>query len=235
MSGETFDEAWVVADAVGGWLTREQALMLWDAAGRLGPGDIAVEIGSHQGRSTVVLGTAARRTGARVVAIDPFVEGRLFGGPRTRDLFEATIAAAGLAGDVDLHVARSTELRPNWSAPIGVLYVDGKHDYWTCSDDMRWGEHLPADGELLLHDCFYSVGVTLAVIVHVLLGHEWTYVSRERSMALFRRRRPDLRNRLLVAAQLRVWIPVLVIKVFQRLRLLPLARLMGHDADHDPF
>src|SRR5690349_5691859 len=84
-----FESAWQIAEGIPGWLTRAQAMALWDAARRLGPGARIVEIGSHQGRSTVVLGRAAQCVGARVTAIDAFVEGPLLGGAPTRRKFEA--------------------------------------------------------------------------------------------------------------------------------------------------
>ena len=63
---------------IGGWLTEAQARTLWDEARVVPAGALIVEIGSHQGRSTVVLAAAAPR--ARVIAVDPFVGGAMFGG-----------------------------------------------------------------------------------------------------------------------------------------------------------
>ena len=94
--------------------------------------------------------------------MDPFVDGRLFGGAGTRQLFEANLADSGLAPVVSLRVTRSTDLRPTWTAPLALVYVDGKHDYWTVTDDLKWAEHLPPGGILVLHDAFSSIGVTLA-------------------------------------------------------------------------
>src|SRR5215470_6074280 len=84
----TFEQAWGVAEHIPGWLTRDQAKVLWEAVQRLPPGAGIVEIGSHQGRSTVVLGRAARDRGVRLTAVDPFVDGRMFGGELTRGKFE---------------------------------------------------------------------------------------------------------------------------------------------------
>src|SRR5918998_4314947 len=130
-----FEAAWTIAEAIPGWLTRAQGAMLWQAVRRLGPAAHIVEIGSHQGRSTVILGRAAQAVGARVTAIDPFVEGRLFGGPSTRDRFEANLARAGVTGTVTLLAEYSTRARPRWTGgTVDLLYIDGKHDYWTVTD-----------------------------------------------------------------------------------------------------
>ncbi len=230
-----FDDAWALAEPVGGWMTREQGRMLWDAVRRLPRGALVVEIGSHQGRSTVVLGSAARDVGATVVAVDPFVEGRLFGGARTRDLFEANVRRADLADVVELVADYSTRQRPVWSRPIDLLYVDGKHDYWTCSDDLRWASHLPPGGQVLVHDSFSSIGVTSSLLVHVGLRGRLRYLARSTSLALLDTRRPTTRDRLRLAAQLPWFARNVVIKVLLRLRLRPVARVLGHEGTADPY
>lgn len=230
-----FDAAWEVASAIPGWCTRQQARDLWDAAARLRPGALVLEIGSHQGRSTVVLARAVQSSGGRVAAVDPFVEGRLFGGQPTRELFEQHLATAQVLDAVELHPEFSRRLRPRWSAPLDLLYVDGKHDYWTVRDDLRWGEHLPPGGELLVHDAFSSIGVTLGLLVSCLPSRDWTYVSRTGSLALLRRTPPTARDRLRVLAEIPWWLRNVVIKVLLRLRLRAVARALGHDGAHDPY
>ncbi|HEX6360046.1 class I SAM-dependent methyltransferase [Actinophytocola sp.] len=202
---------------------------------RLRPGATVVEIGSHQGRSTIILGHAARTVGARVVAIDAFVDGRLFGGSSTRDRFEANIRAAGLTDVVELVVGYSTRLRPSWTRPVDLLYIDGKHDYWTYVDDLRWSAHLPADGEILVHDCFSSIGVTSGTLVKVLAGRRYTYVDRSRSLARFTLRRPAFKDRWRVVAQLPWFLGNVFLKVLLRLRLRRVAGWFGHRGPYDPF
>jgi predicted O-methyltransferase YrrM len=230
-----FDQAWASVAEIPGWLTEDQARTLWDAVGRLGPGATVVEIGSHQGRSTIVLGHAARTVGARVVAVDAFVDGRLFGGPGTRDRFEANVKEAGLDDVVELVVGYSTELRRTWTRPFDLLYVDGKHDYWTYVDDLRWSAHLPPDGEILVHDCFSSIGVTAGTLVAVLLGDRYTYLDRSRSLARFTLRRPGFADRLRVLRQLPWFCANVFLKVLLRLRLRAVAGWFGHRGPYDPF
>jgi methyltransferase family protein len=226
---DEFDEVWPVADAVPGWLTRAQGRTLWDAAGSVAAGGVIAEIGSHQGRSTVVLGHRAAGRGARVIAIDPFVDGAMFGGAATRSRFEKHVHDAGLDTTVELRAQRSTELRPTWTQPLALVYVDGKHDYWTAGDDLRWIDHLPDGAPLLVHDAFSSIGVTLAVLRHVLGSSRLRYVGRTGSLAEFRIGRPTPRDRARVVAELPWFARNVVIKV--GLRLL---RLTGHRRP-DPF
>jgi len=231
----TFEDAWAIAEPIPGWLTREQARVLWDAARRLPGGARIVEIGSHQGRSTVVLGCAARDRGIRLTAVDPFVQGRLFGGAPTRGTFEKNIASAGLTDVVELVAEYSTRLRQRWTQRFDLLYVDGKHDYWTFTDDLRWSEHLRTGGEILVHDCFSSIGVTSGVLAVVLPGRRYTYVDRAGSLARFRLRRPAARDRARILRELPWFLRNVGIKVLLRLRLHAVARAVGHTGRYDPY
>ncbi len=229
-----FEDLWRDASSVKGWLTEAQARRLWGEAATLPSGAVVVEIGSHQGRSTVVLAAALDGTG-RVVAIDPFVEGRLFGGRHTRDAFEATIARFGLEDTVRLVADYSTRVRPGWGEQIDLLYVDGKHDYWTCSDDLRWARQVRDGGTVLVHDAFSSIGVTLAVLAHVLPSRELAYDGRDGSLARFSRRPPAVRDRWRIIRELPWWMRNVVVKVVLRLRLRRVARLLGHEGEYDPY
>jgi predicted O-methyltransferase YrrM len=224
-----FAAAWARAEGIDGWLTREQGRELWAAARRVPAGGRILEIGSHQGRSTVVLAAAAAEAGAEVIAVDPFVAGGMFGGPATRQRFVANVAAAGLADRVRLVERRSTELRPSWSEPLALLFIDGKHDYWTVRDDLRWAAHLPAGAALLVHDAFSSIGVTAGLLGHVLPGRRLRYVGRTGSLARFEVAAPTARDRLWMLAQLPWFARNVLIKIALRI-----GRLAGRRGT-DPY
>ena len=222
--------AWAAAAPVGGWMTEQQGRALWDAATSVPADGVILEIGSHQGRSTIVLAAAARARSAHVVAVDPFIEGRLFGGLATRDIFEANLSGAGLRDAVELIVRKSTELRPTWQRPLALLYIDGKHDYWTVRDDLRWVEHLPDGATMLIHDAFSSIGVTLGLLVHALPSGRLRYLRRTGSLAQFEVARPSARDRLRMLAQLPWFARNVLIKI--GLRAL---RLVGYRGTPDPY
>jgi hypothetical protein len=224
-----FTSIWARADLVPGWLTRAQAGELWTLASEVPSGAQAVEIGSHQGRSTLVLAAALQARAADLVAVDPFVDGKLFGGPSTRSRFEEHVADSGLGASIRLVAERSTALRPGWSSPIAFLYIDGKHDYWTVSDDLKWVAHLPEGAAFAIHDAFSSVGVTLGLLAHVLPSGRVRYVRRTGSLAVFRRERASLGDRLRLVGQLPWFARNVVVKVALRV-----ARLAGHRRP-DPY
>lgn len=231
----TFEEAWTAVLEVPGWLKEGQARILWEEAKALEPGGTVLEIGSHQGRSTVILGEALRPLGGTVIAVDPFVEGRLFGGLSTKEKFERNIANNDLGDVVELVQDYSTELRKGWQRPFDLLYIDGKHDYWTVSDDLKWSVHLPEGGGIVIHDCYSSIGVTLGILRHVLFSDEIAYERRSDSQALFRKRKPTRSDRLRILAEMPWWIRNVFLKVLLRLKLRPVAKLFGHDSPYDPF
>ena len=230
-----FEVAWALADLVPGWLTRDQGRLLFDEATAAGSGARLLEIGSHQGRSTVLLGQVALASGGEVVAIDPFVEGRLFGGSPTREKFRSNLERAGVAAAVRPVEQYSGQARVGWAEDIDLLYIDGKHDVWTFSDDLRWRTFLRPGASVLVHDAFSSIGVTLGVLLRAFPADDLTYVRRTGSMALFHRRRPSLGERLRILRELPWWVRNVGLKVLLRLRLRPLARLLGHDSPYDPY
>jgi len=224
-----FEQVWTAAGDIGGWLTRDQARSLWDGARHVRPGGRMLEIGSHQGRSTVVLGAAARGRSASVVAVDPHLADGMFGGAATRDKFLAHVTAAGLDGVVELVQEKSTALRPGWREPLELLYVDGKHDYWTVRDDLKWVEHVAPGGPVFVHDAFSSIGVTLGLLVHVLPGRRLRYVGRVGSLARFEVGPPSSRDRLRMLAELPWFVRNVLIKIALRV-----ARLWGSTRP-DPY
>jgi hypothetical protein len=225
-----FQDAWGAAAPIGGWMTKAQAQTLWDAAEQVPTCAAILEIGSHQGRSTVVLATAAKRAGSTVIAVDPFVAGPMFGGAATRTRFEQNLRDAGVADVVRLIAQQSTAIRPGWDEPLAMLYIDGKHDYWTVRDDLRWVEHLRAGAPVLVHDAFSSIGVTLSLLIHVLPGRSLRYLGRTGSMARFEVGAPAAADRMRMVRELPWFARNVAIKI--GLRVL---RLVGYRGTPDPY
>ena len=230
-----FDAAWALAQPAKGWLTQEQGHLLWTTAAALPPESHVVEIGSYEGRSTMLLGLAVRSQDGTVTAVDPFPTDWKFGADGTRAAFEANISRTSLSGTVNLVPDASTRLRPSWTDGIDLLYIDGKHDYWTVADDLQWAEHVRPGGQVLLHDCFSSVGVTTAVLAKVLPGRGLSYRRRVGSLAVFAVTPPGRRDRLRILGELPWWVRNMVVKLALRLRAFPVARALGHDGVYDPF
>lgn len=229
-----FDAAFARAEEIPGWLTRAQAADLHAAAAAVPDGGRAVEVGSHHGRSTVVL-AAALRPGARLVAIDPFPEDWRYGAAGTEQECRRNLERAGVGDRVDLRVATSRAVRATWQGDLDLVYVDGKHDYWSVRDDLRWSGHVAPGGWVLVHDAFSSLGVTTGLLRELVASPSLRYAGRTGSLARLQVCRPSAADRLRLLGEVPWWVRNLTVKLFLRLHLRPLARLLGHDDPADPY
>ena len=218
-----------------------QARLLHDRAAALAPGETIVEIGSFRGRSMIVLASAAS-DGVEVVAIDPHlgsdrgpqeIEADQARGDDDFEVFNANLAAAGVADRVRHVRKRSGDALGDLEGEIDLLYIDGAHRLGPARADIRdWGDRVRVGGTMLVHDSFSSVGVTLAPLTTTFFGGRWRYVGRSRSMAEYRRADLSALGRLANGArqapQLAWFVRNVAIKVLILARLGPLTRLLGH-------
>lgn len=150
---------------IDGWLTREEAATLYGLA--FNASLPIVEIGSFQGRSTtaLALGAMAGRK-SQVYAIDPFtgVDGKHTtslgsdpGLPCSAELLRNNLDSAGVNGLVKIIPTTSNRAIPQIPEQIGLLFVDGAHDYESvCCDLDNYLPRLALGGFLVLHDAVRS-------------------------------------------------------------------------------
>ena len=230
-----FEAAWAAASQAEGWLTEEQARVLWDSARAAGR---VVEIGSFRGRSTIVLASAAER----VVAIDPHagsdrgpqeIEADSARGDSDHDTFLRNLERAGVRERVR-HVRRfSQDALGEVEGPLELLWIDGAHRFGPArADIVRWGERVPEGGRMLVHDAWSSIGVTLALLSSVTFRGGWRYVGRAGSLAIYER---GARNPLRQLAELPWFARNVLVKVALVLRAWPLARILGHRSRDWPY
>ncbi len=186
------EQTLAAVQGIDGWLSADQVARLYAAAATTTDGDQIVEIGSFRGRSTIVLASAAP-DGVDVVAIDPHagndrgpeeISGFEAEAAGDHDVFNANLAAAGVAGRVRHVRAFSDAAHDSVEGPVNVLFIDGAHRYSPARTDIReWGRRVVPGGTLLIHDSFSSVGVTLAIGRELMFGSRFRYVGRSRSLA----------------------------------------------------
>ena len=192
---KTLQETMKLVENVEGWMSPGQGATLFDSATNCPPGGRIVEIGSFRGRSTIVLATAADPS-VEIVAIDPHAGNDR--GPQEIDgfadeaaddhaIFTANLAAAGVADRVRHVRAFSDAALDLVNGPVDVLYIDGAHRYKPALADIRtWGDRVNDGGTMLIHDSFSSIGVTLAILRHLVVCFKFRYVGRSRSMTIYR-------------------------------------------------
>jgi predicted O-methyltransferase YrrM len=242
----TFEQAWAAVADVQGWMTRGQGEALDQAARSAPPGGTIVEIGSFQGRSTIVLAMAAPE-GARLIAIDPHAgndrgpnefEGYAEAASADHAGFNANLAAGGVADRVTHLRMFSDAALTAVAGEIDVLYIDGAHRYAPARADIRdWGARLADGGTLLIHDSFSSVGVTLAIARELMFGTRLRYVGRSRSLAIYRADlgRRSLSNAARQLAQLPWFVKNLALKLLLSLGLGKLLRRLGRRVPEWPY
>ena len=115
MNRSTFDDAWAIARLIDGWLAEEQARALWSLGAETPTDSWIVEIGSHHGRSTVIL-ARAKRPETRLLAIDPFDDPRWGGGGDAYDAFVRNLTRAG--GERHVEVFRGTSEEAARDRPV---------------------------------------------------------------------------------------------------------------------
>lgn len=198
-----FAQAWGLADGVEGWLTERQGRALFDAASKVQSGRAAVEVGSHRGKSTILLASGLR-DGVTLTAIDPFDDPRWGGGPESLTIFQSNLERAGVADRVELHRGLSGEAADSWTGPaVGLAWIDGAHDRESVLTDIDgWDRHLVDGGSMLLHDAFSAIGTTRAVLRRLWWTRRYRYVGCERTLVAFRKERCSVLEAIVDAARL---------------------------------
>ena len=220
-----------LAGPIQGWLTEREGQFLSQAACACSANLAIVEIGSWKGKSTVWLGRGSQHgQRAKVYAIDPHTgspEHQIDGGHVwTFDEFCANIGAAGIEDVVAPIVATSETAAATWQQPIGLLFIDGAHEYADVRRDFDlWTPWLIDGGLLVMHDttscfreslpawpgprrvvresvlgshCFRAAGIVDS-ITYATKRHENTPGDRIQMLVL------NLSRRLPDVAYLRVW------------------------------
>jgi len=232
-----FAKGFALSEPIEGWMTERQAKLLFSSAARLTPGDRAVEIGSHHGKSTIILASALPE-GAKLTAIDPFDDPRWGGGPAAFDIFTRNLEQAGVRDRVDLERDFSGNVARRWptNKPVRLLYVDGAHDVKTASEDITlWQPFLTPDATILIHDAFSSVGVTHAILRELATSKEYALKETAGSLVAFQRGPVAAIDRARLVGRLGYLARNVAVKLALRRDQRWAARALGHRGSHPPY
>lgn len=141
---------------VAGWLYRSEAQLLYGLAGGVNLPGCIVEIGSYQGKSTIMLASAAKEHHRKVYAIDPHAEfdnGVDHYGASDRVKFLDNVVRSGFADTIIPVGLPSGVVAPGWVERIGLLFIDGAHEYEAVKADIEhWVHHVASGGYIAFHD-----------------------------------------------------------------------------------
>lgn len=150
---DAFDEVRRLIADVPGWLTDDEARVLYDAARACAGRGAIVEIGSWRGKSTICLAHGSRAgAGIPVYAVDPHPNRRF-------EEFRRNIERAGVAELVRPIRARSQEAADDFREPVELLFVDGAHEEALVREDYdKWVPKVVEGGVVAFHDTTWHAG-----------------------------------------------------------------------------
>jgi predicted O-methyltransferase YrrM len=152
------EEVRQLAGQIDGWLSQGEGELLYRLA-RDAPRIYAiVEIGAWKGKSTVWLARGSKDGPKnRVYSIDPHAGSeahRSEGEANTYATFVANLRKARVWDVVFPLVTTSEEAAKSWQEGVGLLWIDGSHQYEDVRRDLEcWMRHLVVGGVVALHDC----------------------------------------------------------------------------------
>ncbi|HEY7053469.1 MAG TPA: class I SAM-dependent methyltransferase [Mycobacterium sp.] len=154
-----------------GFMPEDEGRALYDAALRYLDNGSGVEIGTYCGKSTLLLGAAARQRNSVLFTVDHHhgseehqpgweyhdasmvdeVTGRFDTLPTLR----RTLDEADLDDCVVAVVGKSTTVARGWRTPLQMVFIDGGHSERAAQADFDgWAKWVATGGALVIHDVF---------------------------------------------------------------------------------
>ena len=147
-----------LTSGIDGWLSDGEGELLYELAKKVPSGQAILEIGSWKGKSTVWLakGTEAGQRN-KVHSVDPHSESKAHiseGETNTYPAFVDNLTKAGVQDIVVPLVKTSAEAVKRWREGIGLLWIDGMHEYEDIKRDfLSWEPYLLPGARVAFHDC----------------------------------------------------------------------------------
>jgi predicted O-methyltransferase YrrM len=180
---------------IDGWLTPTEAVRLYDLAQATPESrPVVVEIGSWQGKSSVVLTHGlAQKHDAHLYCIDPFnADGDQFSRDEyqrreatlsgsLKDRFEANMRRHGISDCVHPLAGYSQDFATDFVERIDLLFIDGNHAYDAVKRDFNdWSPLVKPGGVVAFHDVAAAgeqIGPWQVVNESLRRNAEWEFVG----------------------------------------------------------
>jgi predicted O-methyltransferase YrrM len=192
MRGRAEDAAVVYSRTVPGWFHREEVRLLYRTVRALPHPARIAEIGSWQGRSTIVMARALRDAElerGRIFAIDPH-QGSVRHPGDTLSAFRRNVARAGVAGCVEEMVcpsAQAARVLAERRVPLDMVFIDGDHSEEAVRADIRgFVPLLRPQGIVAFHDWLESSWPGVCKAYRDELAPKVTEVARAHSLLVTR-------------------------------------------------
>ncbi len=163
---------------VEGWLTESEGIFLYNAAKRVRPKNIIVEIGSWKGKSTICLARGSQNGNMTTVyAVDPHTGSsehqQWLGRVNTFRDFTENIKKAELSGYIEVIRETSENAARKFTKPIEFIFIDGAHEYdFVRLDFDVWFPRVIDGGLMAFHDSWHFWGPNLVTAVQLLVSSQ---------------------------------------------------------------
>ena len=164
MLKDSCQEALKISSQIDGWLTPAESVFLFNAASKIPTDTSILEIGAWKGRSTVLLGLGAMDGNrAKVFSIDPHTgspeQKERYGKINTLSEWKSNVEKAGLGEIVTSYIMTSKEASHLPKRKIGMIFIDGDHNYDMVKLDFEiWFPKLLDGGLIAIHDTMGKIG-----------------------------------------------------------------------------
>lgn len=142
-----------IARHIHGHLDPNETQLLYEFACRVPKNGVITELGSYQGRSTVILAKGAQVNGAHVWTIDCFNQQDEFmqTGETDHAALLANLFTYDVADSVRVMIGTTLNIAAEWETPIDLLFIDASHVYADVKADFEaWTPFVT--GYVALHD-----------------------------------------------------------------------------------
>lgn len=182
-----------------GWLTKAEAELIYTTALKACytfPESSIVEVGSYQGKWTIILAAVANSISKaiKVYAVDPHdgvlgsADQGLYQFEPSLQIFKANIEQAELSNTVVPVVSQTSDV--DWQKPIAFLLIDGLHDYMNVSNDFsKFALWVNIGGYVAFHDYADYFPDVQAFIHELLQKQTYELICQADSMIVLRKKR----------------------------------------------
>ncbi len=198
---------------IDGFLMDDEAIALHEASKSIvKKNPTIVEIGSWQGKSSIVIASGLKKNQGKLYCVDPFngagdarsavrySKDAAALGRSLIEQFQKNISDAGLSDLVEAMPGFSSEVRKKWNETkhIDFIFIDGDHSYEAVKKDfLDWSPIVNVGGYVAFHDTYLNVpkdksdrlhtGPGLVVKEFLLENSKWKLVSRANSLFIFQK------------------------------------------------
>jgi len=184
-----FVDIWKVAGKLISAVVEDEAKLLYEIALKvLEPGDLVVEIGSEYGRSSLILGQAAKDKKALLVCIDCFIGPPGAYRTQLRAAFDQTMNIYKMPHL--LYPMRSENVYNLINYPIKVLFIDGDHSIEGVRQDCD--NYIPkVNGIIAFHDYYTKCPQVQMGVDEAVAKYGLALVKQTLGMIVYKKRTCD--------------------------------------------